>query len=564
MEKIWTKLYDVGVPETIDLKTLEPIPILFENIAKRHPNHTAFWYFGRRIRYRELERDIVRFSHALKRLGIRRGDRVLLHLPNVPQFVIAYFATLRIGAVVVPVNPTYRGDDLEHILESSGSKLIITLTKFFHDVEKASRVTDTPAQIIVVNVKDYLPRLKKVLFTFFREKKEGHQSPKNGSYASFANLMKRAGTKPVPYHGGGVGSIALLQYTGGTTGRPKGVLLTQRNIIANTFQMKSWMPDFKEGGEVIAAVLPFFHIYGLTAILHNALLSGSAIVLFPEPDLPELVRLVKKHRITIMPGVPLLFERLLNFTPQIEKATFAALKFCVSGAAPLREEVEKQFEERTGAKLVQGYGLTETSGVTHVNPLHGKRKKGSIGLPVPNTFARVVNDETGEDLGPREVGELLVAGPQVMRGYWKDRNATKKIKRAGWLYTGDMAYYDEEGYFFLVDRKKDMIYLKGSGLKIYPSEVEDVIAKHPFVREVVVVGIDDGEGGEVPAAYIVPNIDYTSEEALLEEIREYCEKHLTSYKVPRTMFFVQELPKTILGKPLRRLLREKASQNNDV
>lgn len=553
MKKPWLKNYPQGVPTTISIPPTKGIPEFFFDTVKTYPHRTALFYFGRNITYTELETLVDTCVHWLKDLGVKPGDRVALHLPNVPQFVISYLAILKYGAIAVPINPTYTGQDLEHIVRESGSRLAITLSKFLPSLLEIKDKTGLK-YVVVANVKDYLPQPARLLFTLFREGRDGHRV-KNWSknVLNFKTLMK---SKPLPlpyYPRNKDRAIALIQYTGGTTGRPKGVVLTHRNLAANALQIRSWLPDFKDGEEVVAAVLPFFHIYALSAILNVGILSGATIILFPEPNLDLILKAIKSHQITVLPGVPLLYERILKH--RLKKNT-ASLKFSVSGAAPLKAETQRDFEALSSSTLVEGYGLTETSGATHVNPLGGKRKIGSIGIPIPSTDAKILDLETGRELGPNEIGELVVYGPQIMRGYWNDQAATEAVLKKGWLLTGDIATYDNEGYFFIVDRKKDMIQLKGSGLKVYPSEVEEVIIQLPFVEEVVVARQKDDNGDEIPVAYVVLKKDTGSSKDWVQEIKKHCIKHLAAYKVPRDIEFVTEIPKTIIGKPLRRKLRD--------
>jgi len=555
VSKPWLKGYDPGVPETIEVPEYTTIIDFFDTSVRQFPHRPALIYFGKKITYSQLDEMVGKFAFGLRELGIEPGDRIALHLPNVPQFVIAYLAILKISAIAVPINPLYTGSDLVHILEKSRPKTVITLTKFLKSVRQATAEAHVPS-IIVTNVKDFLPLPKKILFTLFKEWREEHlllRRPRN--IHSLQGILNKYSWKVLSLNYKPSRKTALLQYTGGTTGRPKGTELTHKNLVASVLQVRSWLPDFKEGEEIAAGVLPFFHIYALSTVLNVSLASGSTVVLFPQPNSKELINAVKRYKITVFPGVPLLYEKLLDGSPKNLNECLSSIKYATSGAAALKQDTAQRFSKCTSTNIIEGYGLTETSSVTHINPLKGVRKPGSVGLPVPGTEVRIIDSELGENLGPNMIGEIVISGPQIMNGYWEDPDASSLALKDGWLFTGDLGYYDDEGYLFLVDRKKDMIEIKGSGLKVYPSEVEDVIAKCPLVKEVMVVGKTDEKGDETSAAYVVARETSATHDAIRKAITEICLKNLATYKVPRTIEFVDEIPKNIIGKPLRRLLK---------
>lgn len=558
MRKPWFESYDPGISKTIPIPKNVTILDFFEDSVRKFPKRPAIIYFGKKTSYTTLNELVNRYAFALKNLGMREGDRIAIHLPNIPQFVICYLAVLKIGAVAVPIDPTYTGYDLAHILQNSKARIIITLSKFISAVENATKGTSIE-HVFITNPKEHLPFFTKIRFTFFKERQEGHRVPKTPKKVSWLEgLMAKTPEKVRVPNFIPRGKLAILQYTGGTTGRPKGTMLAHKNLIANMLQIQSWFPYFKDGKETAAAVLPFFHIYALSTVLNVSLASGGTIVLFPQPDIEKLIKSIEKHHITILPGVPLLYEKILEYAkenPNLRKK-LQSLKYCTSGAATLQYTTQYQFINLGGPTIIEGYGLTETSSATHINPVRRMKRTNSVGLPLPNTDVRIIDPDSGKILGPNEFGEITISGPQIMQGYWNDSQATNEILKDGWLSTGDIGYYDEDGYFFLVDRKKDMIEVKGSGLKVYPSEVEYCINKVPSAKEVVVVGKEVDGGGEVPVAYVVLHEHTEPSEEMKLSIIDACKKDLAPYKVPRTIEFVDEIPKSIIGKPLRRKFKK--------
>lgn len=565
MEKPWLKEYDSGVPATIDYPKVPLHQFLLDTAAK-YPDKPAL-VFGNVVEplgnalmdapmtYGRLLELTQRFAAALQKLGVQKGDRVAVHLPNSPQFVIAYYATLMCGGIVVPCNPQYVPREIKHQLSDSGAKVAVTLS-LTYPIVKQVRAETQLEHVVVTNIKEYFPGLLKFLFTVAKEKKEGHSQDISGDANTswFQDLLAQAPAKPQPVEVTPE-DTAVLMYTGGTTGVSKGAQLTHRNLVANALQVRWWMFDSKEGQEVMMTALPLFHSYSMTVCMNQTIYLGGKMILIANPRvLDHVLKSISKHKPTLFPGVPAMYVAVTNH-PAVGQHDVSSIRACISGAAGLPPEVQQGFEKLTGGKLVEGYGLSEASPVTHCNPIYGKRKEGSwIGVPMPDTEAKLVDEETGEQtLGVGEIGELCIRGPQVMKGYWNMPTETANSLRNGWLYTGDMARMDSDGFFQIVDRKKDMI-LGTGGYNIYPREVEDVLYEHPKVLEAAVAGVPlAAEKGERVKAYIVLK---KGETATSEEIIEYCRENLAYYKVPKFVEFRDELPKTMVGKILRRVLVE--------
>ncbi|MGD9317446.1 MAG: long-chain fatty acid--CoA ligase [Anaerolineae bacterium] len=565
MEKPWLSEYDSGVPTTIDYPKT-PLHQFLLDAAAKHPSKTAL-IFGNVVgplgnalmdapmTYGQVLELAESFSAALQKLGVEKGDRVAIHLVNCPQFVIAYYGTLMAGGIVVPCNPQYVARELEHQFNDSGAKVVVTLS-LTYPVVKEVREKTAVEHVIVANIKEYFPGLLKFLFTVATEKKEGHFQDISGDADTywFQDLLAQAPAKPEPVEVLPA-DTAVLMYTGGTTGVSKGAQLTHRNVVANALQARWWMWDSKEGKEVMMTALPLYHSYSMTVCMNHTIHLGGTMILIPDPRiLDHVLKSINKHKPTLYPGVPALYVAVTNH-PEIGKYDVSTIRACLSGAAGLPPEVQEGFERLTGGKLVEGYGLSEASPVTHCNPIYGKRKEGSwIGLPVPDTEAAIKDLDTGEKiLGVGEIGELCIRGPQVMKGYWNMPTETANTLRAGWLHTGDIARMEADGFFQIVDRKKDMI-LGTGGYNIYPREVEDVLYEHPKILEAAVAGVPLGtERGERVKAYVVLKPGETATE---EEIVDYCRENLAYYKVPKFVEFRDELPKTMVGKMLRRVLVE--------
>ena len=561
MEKVWLKSYESHVPPSI---AYPPAPLyqFMDDAAKKYPNNTAIIYGGvvhqlggalldAKMTFQQLQDLTNRFAAALQSLGVKKGDRVALFLPNCPQFPIAYYATHKAGGIVVPCNPLYVARELEHQVNDSGAETIVVLSRFYPIVKKIREHTKLK-NVIVTNVKEYFPGLLKTLFTLAMEKKEGHRVDITGEANTywFQDLIAKAPATPQPVDVKPQDTAVLL-YTGGTTGVPKGAELSHRNIVANAVQCKNWL-GAREGQEIGLTSLPLFHSYGMTTCMNLCMCIGGAMLLIPNPrDMDHVLKAINKHHPTMFPGVPTMYVAINNY-PDISKYNLKSIRACVSGAAGLPVDVQKKFQELTGGRLVEGYGLSETSPVTHANPVFGNNKIGTIGVPWPDTEAKIMDLETGtKEMPLGEIGELVIRGPQVMKGYWNMPAETAIALRNGWLYTGDMATMDAEGYFKIVDRKKDMII--AGGYNIYPRDVEEVLYEHPKVMEVVVAGIPDPYRGETVKAYIILKAGETATE---REIIDFCRDKMAKYKVPTAVEFRTELPKTIVGKILRRMLVE--------
>jgi len=544
----WLNHYEADVPDTIDYPSV-PLTHFLTESAGRAPDHPALLFYGRPTTYRDLKAQVNQFSRAMLGLGLRKGDRVAIMLPNVPQCVIAYYGALKVGMVVVMTNPLYIEREIEVQMADSGALAIVTLDFMYPKIEKIKAATSLK-HFILTSVQDELPWLLKFLYPIkARREKQWVSIEKTPPIYDMLQMMADYPETPPVHEAVVPDDLALLQYTGGTTGTPKAVMLTHRNLVANTLQCQRWVPTLRDG-EIFLAAIPFFHVYGMSTCMNLAIRIGATLVLQPRFVVKDVLHGIQATRATIFMGVQAMYLAINNHS-EVAKYDLSSITVCISGAGPLHAAVQERFEAITGGKLVEGYGLSESSPVTHCNPIHGKRKSGSIGMPVSDTQVKVVDPNTGADLPQGEVGELIVAGPQVMRGYWNRSEETAAVLRDGWLHTGDMARMDEEGFFFIVDRKKDMI--KTRGENVYPREVEEVLFRHPKVAEAVVVGLHDLTAGEIIKAYIVLK---AGETATIEEIGKFCRAELTHFKVPQRIEFRESLPKTIIGKVLRRVLLE--------
>jgi long-chain acyl-CoA synthetase len=516
-----------------------------------NPNGVAISFLGTKITYRQFSSYVNQFATALSRLGVKHGDRVAIILPNVPQYPIAHYAILKLGAILVPTNPLYVERELKHQINNSGAETAVVLDFLYPKLENIRPETGLK-NIIVTSVRDHLPPLLKLLYPI-KAKKQGNwvTIPRRPGIHFYSEIMSEKFPVGPPEVKVKPADVAMFLYTGGTTGVSKGAILTHRNLLANVAQTRTWFVQARDGQEVLLCALPFFHSYGLTTGLHMAVYKKSTMVLIPNPrDIKTILKTIHKERATMFCGVPTLYVAINNF-PEVSKYNISSVKFCVSGGAPLPVEVARRFEAITGGKLVEGYGLSESSPVTHVNPINGQRKVGSIGIPVPNTDAKVVDPETKRELPVGEVGEIAVSGPQVMKGYWKLEKETNEVLKDGWLFTGDMGRRDEDGYFYIVDRKKDMII--AGGFNIFPREIEEVLFEHPKILEAAVIGIADEYRGETVKAFVVRK---PGEVVTPEEIVHFCKQKLASFKVPKLIEFRDTLPKSNIGKVLKRVLIE--------
>jgi long-chain acyl-CoA synthetase len=546
----WVQNYDPGVPPAVG-PAEDSLPRLLLQAAAKTPQASALAFFGRIFTYRELSEQAARLAQAFKTLGLNPGDRLGLMLPNCPQLVTAYHAALRLGAVVVMLNPLLSPKELAYQLADSGARHLVVLDHFWPQVEEVQRSLDLP-QVIVTSLSDALPWPLNWLYPF----KARRQGLMVGFQPGPGRLDWRTLLQHPPLQDGSLPDpqdLAVLQYTGGTTGTPKAAMLTHANLMVNVAQINAWLHQVRYGEERVVGLLPFTHSFGLTACLNWPMSQGAMIILLPRFEINSLIKALRKHRPTMLPGVPTLFVALIN-DPRLPQMDLSSLWACISGSAPLPLEVRDRFEDLSGCRILEGYGLTEASPVTHINPVVGSRPPGSMGLPLPGTQARVVDQETGiRELPPGEVGELILQGPQVMRGYWQNPQETEIALKDGWLYTGDLAKMDAQGYFYIVERKKDLII--AAGYNIYPREVEEVLYQHPQVKEVVALGVPDAYRGETVKVVIVPT---DGARLTAQEIQAYCKSQLAVYKVPSIVEFRDQLPKSMVGKVLRRLLREEA------
>lgn len=569
--KPWFAHYEKGVAPTVEIPAI-PLYQLLTDTAQKYPSQSAvrmilkYLPLGIRIEskltYRQLDELTDRFAAALQGLGVGKGDRVSIMLPNLPQQVIAYFGTLKAGATVVNTNPTYTPRELHHQLKDSGAKVIVMLSGLYERLAQI-RAQTAIEQVIIADVPDSLSwPFKNLAAKQVRASGMMKELPPAADLHPFYGLIKNAPRKPKPVSIT-PDDVALFQYSGGTTGTPKAAMLTHRNLVANAKQMVAWFTKSEEGKEKLLGALPFFHVYGMTVTMLFAVALRSEMILVPDPrNTNHVLEVIQQEGITLYPGVPGMYVGLINH-PKVKEYNLHSIKACLSGGAALPVEVATQFRAITGGNLCEGYGMTELSPVAVANPIWGESRAGSIGLPVPSTDVQIVSltpeaDGSYTRLGVGEEGELVVRGPQVMKGYWNrpDETATT-IDADGWLHTGDIAKMDEDGYFYIVDRKKDLII--ASGYNIVPREVEEVLFMHPKIFEAAVAGVADPKRGETVKAYIVLK---QGESCTVEEIRAFCKENLAPYKVPTLVEFRQELPKSQIGKVLRRLLLEEEKQKD--
>jgi long-chain acyl-CoA synthetase len=544
----WLRHYEPGVPYTLTYPD-RPLQHLLDDAAERFPDRPAVTFFGRDLTYRTLRDLADRFAGGLRALGLRTGDRVSLHLPNCPQFVIAYYGVLKAGGIVVPFNPLLVEREIAAQLQDCGARVAVTLDLFAARV-RAAAPGSALAYTIVTRICEFFPPLLRLLYPL-RARRYGEWPtivPDATTHAfrtlCQAHPLDRAAIQRPD-------EVAVLLYTGGTTGTPKGAMLTHRNLVANAYQSACWYPNPQGTPITCLGVLPLFHSYAMTVVMNVGILLGSRMVLLPRFETKMVLEAISRYRPQQLPGVPTLYNALVSH-PQVGHYNLRSIQACISGAAALPAEVQARFEQVTGGRLVEGYGLTEASPVTHVTPIGGLRKPGSIGVPLPDTDAQIADLETGaRTVVPGEVGELVIRGPQVMAGYWNRPDETAATLRDGWLYTGDIAKMDADGYFYILDRKKEMLIT--GGLNVYPREVEEVLFAHPAVQEAALIGVPDAHRGEVGKAYVVlkPGAQTTAEDLLA-----HCRAHLAPFKVPREIEFRQALPKSLIGKVLRRVLAE--------
>lgn len=556
-DKPWLSHYDKGVPRTIEYPEV-PLFHFLEEAARIYPDRACTIFKGAVISYKEMNEITNNLAAALQGMGVKKGDRIGVFIPNTPQFVMAYFAILKAGAVVVAVNPLYTPPEIAYQVNDAGIEIMFVMTNFYKTIKKAQSVTKIK-KLIVSNLKETLPPILRVLFTLVREKKSGFRI--EGSLAKddvwMKDLLKENKDANRPAVVIGPDDTALFQYSGGTTGISKGAVAMHRNLVGNTLQMKGWFSSMKDGEGILLMAIPLFHVYGMVAGMLYAIAAGSSMVMVPNPrDIPDVLENIKKYKPTTFPGVPTLYNAINNH-PHVKegKVSLGSIQACISGSAPLMRETKERFEQLSGGKLFEGYGLSEAPTATHCNPLAGVNKTGSIGLPLPDVDCKIISLDDGEsEMNMGEIGELIIHGPQVMKGYHnmptETTNTLRKLKDGKtWLYTGDIARMDEDGYFYIVDRKKELI--KPGGYQVWPREVEEVLTAHPKILEAGVAGIPDPYRGETVKAWIVLK---PGESLTEDEIKAFCKERLATFKIPTHIEFRNELPKTTVGKILRREL----------
>jgi long-chain acyl-CoA synthetase len=562
MGKPWLKFYPEGVSSEVKV-TEQSIPKVFDKVTEKYKNNTALIFYGKKISYHLLRELVDRFATALADLGVAKGDTVALFLLNCPQYVIAYFAALKVGAKVTPISPVYTSKEVKHQLEDSGAETIICQDIMYDNVEKTGIDLKN---VILTNIAEYLPTLKKMLGKSALGKvyREMHvPTPtfmEEAGLLQFQDLIKKYHPRPPQIEIEPKKDIAILPYTGGTTGLPKAAILTHYNMSALREQAIAFWPLFEEGRETVIAFLPFFHIYGQVVVMLNSLVQGFTMVLFTTPDMDDILSAMERYQASAFYGVPTLFEYLKEYD-KTERVNWKGLKMIACGADTLHKSTIDEWERRTGAKILEGYGLTETTSLSHGNPFN-RPKAGSFGVPIPNVKAAIVHHESTEFLPPGEVGELILSGPNIMQGYWKRPGETKEsiieIDGEKWLRTGDLVSMDEEGYFYFSDRKRDLI--KYKGYSVFARHVEEVLFEHPQIKAAGVVGVPDPKVGQLIKAYVVLQSEARGKISE-EDIIEYCRQNMAHYKVPNIIEFRGELPKTDVGKVSRRELREEAEES---
>jgi long-chain acyl-CoA synthetase len=546
MDRPWYKSYAPGIPHSLKFERITLSEVL-KRTSQKYPNKVAGIFIDAKFTYRQFNDMVNSFANALLDMGVKPGDKVAMLMPNMPQMMIATYATWRVGGVVVMNNPLYTDTELEHQLNNSESTVLVTMDLLGPRMI-ALRPKTKVRKIVIAHIRDHLAFPKKQLLPIVAKDKH-RDIPKTADVYEWTDLLKKYPAKD-PGITVDFDSLASLQYTGGTTGVSKGVMLTHNNLSSNVQQIAAWFPNIKEGEMVIIGVLPFFHSFGLTCVMNNAIWKAGTNVLIPKPEPLTILQAVQKHKVTFYPAVPTMYVGLLNH-PDLNKYNLTSIQGCFSGAAPLPIEVIKSFEEKTGSQICEGYGLSETSPVVTTNPWGAKTKAGSIGVPLPDTEIRVVDLEEGtKDMPTGQPGELIIKGPQVTSGYYKMPDETAKTVKDGWLFTGDIGMIDEEGYFFIVDRKKDMII--AGGYNIYPRDIDEVLFQNPKILEACAIGIPDSYRGETVKAFVVLK---PGESMTKEEVINFCKEKLAKYKVPTQVEFIDTLPKSGVGKILRKELR---------
>lgn len=560
--KPWLKNYEKGVPATLQPYVQQTLIDVMRETVSQRPNHTALYFKGSKMSYSQLDQLSDQFANALVAMGVKKGERVALVMPNIPQFVVAEFGVWKAGAVAACINPLYTEYEMEHALNECGAETAVVMTLFYDKVKHVQSKTKVK-RVIATSVKEYLPFIMRLLFTLVKEKKEGHRITLQAGDFWYQNLLKQ-------YKGSGRPKVtvnpsdnAIILFTGGTTGLSKAAVGSHEGLVMSGKQIFAWFQNtLQEYGDVFLTALPLFHVFANAGVQPAALVSRAGMALVPNArDIPDVMKTIQQTKATFFPSVPTMFNAMLNHPLVKEgKVDLTSIKLCISGASALLKDTKDSFEKLTGSRIVEGYALTESMMAICCTPVVGKYKVGSIGMPVSDVFVRIADVEDGSkslELGEGNVGEIVIRAPQLMRGYWQRPDATAEMLKSGELFTGDLGYMDEDGYIFIVDRKKDVV--KVSGFQVWPREVEEVLAMHPKVMEVAVAGIPDPRTTEAVKAWIVLQ---PGQAATADEIQSFCKEKLTGYKVPRFIEFRSELPKSTVGKVLRReLVREELEKS---
>ncbi len=559
--KPWLKHYPKGVVDVVDIPALS-VPDLFDQMTEKFANKTSMIFYGKKISYAKLREEVDRLATALTDLGVKRGETVALYLLNCPQYVIAYFASLKVGAKITPISPVYTSHEIKHQLQDSDATTVVCQDILYDNVEKTGLRLKN---VILTNIAEYLPTLKKILGKSAFGKIYGDlhvPTPKfikEAGLIQFQDLLKKYPPQPPKITIEPAKDIAALPYTGGTTGLPKAAILTHRNMVALQAQVRAFWPFFEEGNELVIAFLPFFHIYGQVVVMLGSICQGFTMVLFTTPDIEDILSAMERFQASAFYGVPTLYEYLKEYE-KTDRVNWKRLKLIACGADTLHESTIEAWERRTGSKIFEGYGMTETTAISHGSPIH-RPKKGSFGVPLPGMKAAIIEHEGMNFVPPGDVGELILCGPNIMQGYWKREEGTREalidIDGETWLRTGDLVSMDEEGYFHFFDRKRDLI--KYKGYSVFARHVEEVLYKHPKIKAAGVVGVPDPKVGQLIKAYVVLESDARGKISE-EEIIDFCKENLAHYKVPKIIEFRGELPKTDVGKVSRRELREEGEE----
>ncbi len=557
MERIWTAKYDRGVPASLEPYPAVPLHAFLEQAAERFPSQKAIifqpspqGFASSSLTWKQVDDLSNHLAAALIDRGVKKGDRVAIFMPNIPQFIITYYAILKAGGVVVATNPLYSPREIEHQLNDAGAEIIIVMSLFYKTLKSVQPKTKLK-RVIVTSIKDYMGPIIGLLFSLAKEKKDGHKIDALAEGDEWwKDVLAKYAAAPKPRVKVTADDVALFQYTGGTTGLAKGAVALHRNLVANTVQSRAWFVDVKDGQDTTLAAIPLFHVYGMVVAMSLSVQAAATMVLVPNArDIANVLVAIHRHKPSLFPGVPTLYNAINNH-PDLAKYSIKSIRACISGSAPLMPETKLKFEQNTGGRLMEGYGLSEAPTATHCNPLHGENRTGSIGLPFPDVDCRIVSLDDGvTDMPLGEVGELALRGPQVMKGYWNMTTETQNALRDGWLFTGDIARVDKDGYFYIVDRKKDMVI--AGGFNIYPTNIERVLKEIPQILDIAAAGVPDPYRGETIKVWIVVKPGMTLTEA---EVLDFAKKNLAKFEVPTSIEFRNELPKTMVGKVLRRAL----------